>query len=205
VISAVPWHAIGKVLPDDPALDSIRRCQAIPSSAITGVHLWLDREITDQPHVAMVGTLAQWLFRPPWRDAIAEDGQHYYQVVISASNKWRSMSKDSLVDNVMKDLRHVSPEAEASRVLRHRVVTDPHSVFSVRPEVVALRPPAATSLPWFHLAGDWIDTGWPATMEGAVISGRMAANSIARTQGWDSVEIDPGLRPSWLAKWLIRS
>jgi uncharacterized protein with NAD-binding domain and iron-sulfur cluster len=77
-------------------------------------------------------------------------------------------------------------------------------VFSLRPEVAALRPAASTPLPWLHLAGDWIDTGWPATMEGAVISGRMAANSIAAREDLSPVEIDPGLPRRWLARTMIR-
>ena len=105
----------------------------------------------------------------------------------------------------MSDLQHVSAEAKQARVLHSRVVTDPNSVFSIRPEVLELRPSSSTALPWFHLAGDWIDTGWPATMEGAVISGRMAANSIAKQEGWQPIEIDSGLPRGLLARALIRS
>jgi uncharacterized protein with NAD-binding domain and iron-sulfur cluster len=125
-------------------------------------------------------------------------------VVISASNKWRSLSKEALVQRVMSDLRHLSEDACHARLLHSRVVTDPHSVFSIQPDVLELRPSASTSLPWFHLAGDWIDTGWPATMEGAVISGRMAAGSVAAREGWDPIEIDPGLPRGTLARLLIR-
>ncbi len=205
MVSTVPWHCVGKLFPDGPAHSIVSAYDKIPSSAITGVHLWLDREITDLSLVVLVGTVAQWLFRPPWRDEQSHDGDHYYQVVISASNKWKAISKESLVETVMADLQCVSPEAKQARLLHSRVVTDPNSVFSIRPDVVALRPSSSTPLPWLHLAGDWIDTGWPATMEGAVISGRMAANSIAQQQGWETIEIDPGLPRGMLAKAVIRS
>ncbi len=204
VISTLPWFSLEKLIAGAPQLSALRMYSEIPSSAITGVHLWLDREITELPLLVMVGTAAQWLFRPPWRDGRSERGEHYYQVVISASNKWRSISKEALVRRVMSDLRHLSDDASHARLLHSRVVTDPHSVFSIRPEVLVLRPSASTSLPWFHLAGDWIDTGWPATMEGAVISGRMAASSVASREGWGPIEIDSGLPRGRLARFLIR-
>jgi squalene-associated FAD-dependent desaturase len=205
VVSTVPWHCVGKLFPDDAAFSFLRDFDKIPSSAITGIHLWLDREITDLPLVVLVGTVAQWLFRPPWRDEQSQDGDHYYQVVISASNKWKAVSKESLVKVVMRDLQRVSSEAQQARLLHHRVVTDPNSVFSIRPDVMDLRPPSSTPLPWLHLAGDWIDTGWPATMEGAVISGRMAANSVGQRQGWEAIEIDSGLPRGLIARAMIRS
>jgi uncharacterized protein with NAD-binding domain and iron-sulfur cluster len=90
------------------------------------------------------------------------------------------------------------------------VVTDPKSVFSIRPEVDAIRPAALTDLPWLLLAGDWTQTGWPATMEGAVISGRIAADAALKRFGLPGSESAPAngllatLPPSFLARWVIR-
>ena len=89
VISSVPWQSVGKLLPPAPELSNLPHFDKIPASAITGVHLWLDREITPLSLVVLTGTLAQWLFRPPWRDEAGDGRDHYYQVVISASNKWK--------------------------------------------------------------------------------------------------------------------
>lgn len=206
VVAALPWHGLGKLFADDIGGVPFQRFAEIPSSAITGIHLWLDREITEVPLVALVGTVAQWLFHPPWPAARSGGREgHYYQVVVSAANKWLGMDRESLVELVMSDLRCVLPQVEQARLLHSRVVSDPHSVFSIRPEVVDIRPSTSTALPWLHLAGDWIDTGWPATMESAVISGRMAANSIAQQQGWDAVAIDPGLPRGILARTLIQA
>jgi squalene-associated FAD-dependent desaturase len=201
LISAVPWHAVGKLTRDLP-WDSPREWEAIPASAITGMHLWFDRQITQRPHAVLVGTLAQWLFRQPLAEPSSPAG-YYYQVVISASRAHRGESQQELVSQVMDELRHEFPLARQATLLRSKVVTDPQSVFSVSPEVERLRPQARTALPWFHLAGDWIRTGWPATMEGAVISGRMAAESVRRSEGRPGTAIDPGLTPGQLAKWMI--
>ena len=110
------------------------------------------------------------------------------------------------VDKITDEIRHAFPLAREARLLRHRIVTDPNSVFSVQPEVNAIRPSQTTKLPWFHLAGDWTATGWPATMEGAVISGRKVANAIAQRMvtTYSHEFLTPPLQPGWLAKLLIR-
>lgn len=216
VIVAVPWHTIGSLL-RDTELPDLDRYGRFPSSSITGIHMWFDREITARQHAVLVGTVSQWLFRQPFTDqslpavstesraidSVAENG-HYYQVVISASQQHRSITKKDLIEVVLGELRHAFPEARGARLLRSRIVTDPNSVFSLRPEVEAARPSATTPLPWLHLAGDWIDTGWPATMEGAVISGRMAAQSVLSRLGGQSLVVDVGQPRGWLANRLIR-
>jgi squalene-associated FAD-dependent desaturase len=207
IVSAVPWHQIGKILTDDRARSAIENLAAfsdIPSSPITGVHLWFDREITSLPHAVLVGTLSQWLFRDPIPENPLDDkAGHYYQIVISASRDAKSMSQEALVQHVVFELQRLFPASSDAKLLHSQVVTDPNAVFSVRPEVEAIRPSAGTALPWLHLAGDWIATGWPATMEGAVISGIMAANSICQSEALSPLPIDTGLSKGWLARQLI--
>jgi squalene-associated FAD-dependent desaturase len=194
VIAAVPWHAIGKLLPGIE-LPGSRVWESFPTSAITGVHLWFDREITELPHAVLVGSTAQWIFRV---------SDQHYQVVISASRNATRLSQTELVATVVGELRQVLPRASAAKLLRSRVVTDPRAVFSIRPEVDACRPAAYTALPWLRLAGDWTATGWPATMEGAVISGRLAAASLFEQDDSQSIRVDPGLRRGWFVNRIAR-
>ncbi|MGB0595218.1 MAG: hydroxysqualene dehydroxylase HpnE [Rubripirellula sp.] len=203
VVVAVPWYATKGLLspelvPDAPAF------AAIPSSPISGLHLWFDRQFTDQQHAVMVGTISQWMFRQPWEKESDQDQSFYYQIVISASQQARQMEKTELVQSVVAEIRHAFPAARNAKLLRSRIVTDPLSVFSVRPEVEALRPAAQTQLPWLHLAGDWIETGWPATMEGAVLSGRMAASSVLNREGLATIKCEDGLPRGRIARHLIR-
>ncbi len=205
LIVAVPWYRIVELLAGTSAAAAIPNLvdfAQFPSSPITGIHLWFDRPIMHQPHAVMVGTITQWLFRDP--SQMNDGGEHYYQVVISASHQARQVPKPELVDRVLGELRHAFSGAGKAKLLRHRIVTDPKAIFSIRPEVDRLRPDARTALPWLHLAGDWISTGWPATMEGAVISGRMAASSVLEQEGLKPVEIDNGLPRGWLARLLIK-
>ena len=76
------------------------------------------------------------------------------------------------------DLAAIWPAARAARLLRWRVITRREAVFSVRPGVERFRPPQQTPISNLALAGDWTSTGWPATMEGAVRSGYLAAEAI---------------------------
>jgi uncharacterized protein with NAD-binding domain and iron-sulfur cluster len=222
IISAVPWHQVSKLCDRWPApqrrqLANFDAIAKIPASPITGLHLWFDAPITDLDHAVMVGTVAQWLFREPFGSRNRDRGddlprEHYFQVVISASADVTTVSKKDLVDQVLSELRTAFPAAQTAKLLRYRVVTDPNSVFSIRPEVEALRPPTVTQVPWLFLAGDWTQTLWPATMEGAVISGRKAAQlafqHVLRSDGEDDCRVPnpvcPGMAPGFLARFLIR-
>ena len=204
VIVAVPWHQIAKIVPDTLAsVADIRPDQwaSVPTSPISGVHLWFDIPITDAPHAVMVGTLSQWLFPRPTE---ASNSGHYYQVVISAARRVRQMSNQEVTDRIVEELRVAFPKTRGAKLLASRVVTDPQAVFSIRPEVDAIRPKSSTALPCFHLAGDFVQTGWPATMEGAIISGRQAANSCLTALNQPPVSISSGLHKNWLTRQLIR-
>ncbi len=207
VILAVPCFALAKVLDQATAIAAglpADRYERVPTSPITGIHLWFDRPIIDRPHAVMVGTLSQWVFRREQDLGTTSPSSHYVQVVISASRGVRELSPEAVIDQVVAELRHAFPGAAGAKLQRGRVVTDPQAVYSVRPDVDAIRPLATTALPCLHLAGDFVQTGWPATMEGAVISGRLAASSLLKQLGHLPVSVDRGLPPSVLSRLLIR-
>lgn len=225
VIAAVPWHQTARLFEDWPVIDrrqlpDFDAIAKFPTSPISGLHLWFDSEITELDHAVMVGTTAQWLFRDPCMSRRLPDqhsstdqpDQRYYQVVISASADVTSTPKTELVETVLRELQGAFPAARQARLLRYRLVTDPKSVFSIRPDVDSVRPASQTGIPWLTLAGDWTKTDWPATMEGAVISGRLAAQAVSihfqqsgkiKFPGAETF-VCPGLPPGPLARWLIR-
>jgi len=204
-IVAVPWFAIAKVI--SPATASragidVEKISAVASSPITGIHLWFDREVMKQPHAVLVGTLSQWVFRR--ENGLDSSSENYVQVVISASHDLRKRPANEIIDFVVEELRHEFPLAKNARLIRARVVTDPNSVFSLTPQVDAMRPHASTNLPTLHLAGDFVQTGWPSTMEGAVISGRMAAASVLGHPGSLTQLVTPSLSRSPLSRLFLR-
>jgi phytoene dehydrogenase-like protein len=193
VILAVPWKQAARLVPDlVPPAD-----ERLTGSPITAIHLWFDRDVIDLPHAVLVGRVSQWVFRG---DEAA--GRGYCQVVISASRGLLGGDRAALVETVVDELREVFPAVASARLVEARVVTDPTAVLSVRPGVEAARPPARTRVPNLFLAGDWTATGWPSTMEGAVRSGRLAADSLLAWSGRDTATLTADLPSSWLMRWL---
>jgi hypothetical protein len=158
----------------------------LTGSPITAVHLWFDRDVVDLPHAVLVGRVSQWVFR-------AEAAGGHCQVVISASRGLLDGDRDRLRDTVVAELREVFPAAREARLRDARIVTDPTAVLSVRPGVDAVRPGPRTAVENLFLAGDWTATGWPSTMEGAVRSGRIAADALGRALGHPVRSLVPDL------------
>lgn len=191
VVLAVSWRRAAHLFERDLAerMGLIAATQ-LETSPITGVHLWIDRAITELHHAVLLGRLSQWLFRPAFsspNDAAGLDAQNtrttprptfYHQVVISASRSLAARPKEEVLSAVWQDLCAVFPAARDARVLHYRVVTDPHAVFSPTPRNELLRPASHTVVENLALAGDWVQTGWPATMESAARSGAQAARIV---------------------------
>jgi squalene-associated FAD-dependent desaturase len=185
VVLAVPFDRAAELLTDElrPLVPGAIQFAQFPSSPITGVHFWFDRPVCPLPHAVIVGRLIQWVFnhtelqgRPG-----ADDGSgQYLQLVISAAYELQPLANDVIRDLVLEDLFKIWPAAKQATLLRWRIVTEHGATFSVRPGIDALRPPQRTPIDGLFLAGDWTATGWPATMEGAVRSGYLAAEEILR-------------------------
>jgi squalene-associated FAD-dependent desaturase len=197
-IVAVPWRSVRSLFAENllsqmPALAEVDR---IEPAAITAVHLWFDRPITRLPHAVLVGRLSQWLFARPCGAGVSPAGddagvspagddaggtlapQYYCQVVVSASHRLAPRTNQEWLADVRGELESAWPAARQAKLLHGRVVTLPAAVFSMTPEVEQFRPRQRTPLENLCLAGDWTLTGWPATMEGAVRSGRQAVESL---------------------------
>jgi squalene-associated FAD-dependent desaturase len=200
VILAVPWRRMGELLPAtlQAIIDPGERFRSIESSPISGLHLWFDRPITDLPHAVLVGRLSQWLFAREFRGG----SEHYYQVVISAARDLADRSRQAILEAVLAELGAVFPRARDARLIRWQLVTEQEAVFSVRPGLDAVRPSQQTPVPNLLLAGDWTATGWPATMEGAVRSGYLAAEAIWRQTGHPTSIVVPDLPRGWLVRLL---
>ncbi len=186
VVVAVPWRTVRALfapamLPSLPALEHVERIEPAP---ITAVHLWLDRPIPSPAEAVLVGRTGQWVFRRGRKKARADrrpetpESGHYLQVVTSASHELIDRPHEELVGRVRAELAAIWPAARRAKLLRWRVITHREAVFSVRPGIERLRPPQQTPIANVVLAGDWTATGWPATMEGAVRSGHLAAEAI---------------------------
>lgn len=202
VIVAVPQHQLGSLISDIPELSTLTaQAEQMESAPITSVHLWYDQVLTTVPHAVLVNRLSQWLFNRGMREIHQQNAQ-YLQVVISASRELAGESQEEIIRKIDAELRAIWPENQP-RLLHARMITERRAVFAVTPGIDALRPEQQTALPGLQVAGDWTRTGWPATMEGAVISGFKAAeNVLARRQIPDAC-VQPGLPVALLSRWLL--
>ncbi len=177
-VAAVPWHNIRSLLADEllSAIPALENVEKIGPAAITAVHLWFDRPVVPLPHAVLVGRLSQWVFADEQTDSTSV--QHC-QVVISASHRLERRNRDELLNEVRGELQSVWPAVGDAELLHWRVIAQPAAVFSCVPGVDCFRPVQKTPIRNLALAGDWTDTGWPATMESAVRSGYRAVNALA--------------------------
>ena len=178
VICAVPPWALIKLLPialkKDPFFTLVA---GIESTPIVNVHLWYDHPITDRDFVAFVNSPLQWLFNKSKLWGHEDEGQ-YLDISLSGADEYMEMSKREIVEMFKREVQAFFPKARTARLKRSLVVKQADATFAPRPGVARLRPPQRTPVDRLFLAGDWTDTGWPATMESAVRSGVIAAREI---------------------------
>lgn len=204
VILAVPSFSVAGLLPEDVAvLPSIQGLKQLEWAPISSVHLWFDQPIMPLPHATLVDRLSQWVFDRGAVDTPGGDVANYYQVVISASRELEGRSQSDIVEEVRSELAEIWPLAKSARLMNSRVVTEHKACLSMLPQNEALRPGSQSPIANVSFAGDWTATGWPSTMEGAVRSGYLAAENVARHLGEPKRFVQPDLPVSWLARVLL--
>ena len=173
VICAVPVERVNRVIDEasrqgDPRFEPLSR---FTHSPILGVHLEFDRNVMgEMPHCVLVERATQWIFRK-------NDEGTYIHAVISAADAWVGLDEDEIARRVIEDMHACIPDSRSARLVRARAVKEKLATFAPTPGLNAIRP-GPTGLSGIVLAGDYTDTGWPATMEGAARSGYAAAAAV---------------------------
>jgi squalene-associated FAD-dependent desaturase len=185
VVFAVSFDVMSRILPQTPDAESLRQVLArFETSPITGIHLWFDRQITDLDHAVLLDRTIQWMFHKSKLLGRNENGNaSYVELVVSSSKTLVEKSRAEIVELALAELREFFPGAREANLVKSTVIKEVHATYSPRPGVDVFRPRPETAWPRVFLAGDWTATGWPATMEGAVRSGYLAAESVARAAG----------------------
>jgi squalene-associated FAD-dependent desaturase len=192
-ILAVSFDVLARMLPQTPEVDPLRQSlERFESSPITGIHLWFDRQISELDHAVLLDRTIQWMFHKSRIQGRKEAGS-YVELVVSSSKTLVEKSRSEIVDLAVRELREFFPAARGANVTKVTVIKEVHATYSPQPGVDLYRPHAETVWPRVFLAGDWTATGWPATMEGAVRGGYLAAESLARTAGQQSKFLVPDL------------
>ncbi len=169
-VCALPFERAGAMLPE-LELD----LSGFEHSPITGIHLWFDRPITDLPHATLLDRTIQWMFN--------KSKGRYIQLVVSASRSLTPMPRAEIIELALSELAEFFPVVKEAKLEKAHVVKEIRATFSALPNLESSRPLSRTSIPNLFLAGDWTRSGWPATMEGAVRSGYLAAEAVAEAAG----------------------
>ncbi|MBI3646041.1 MAG: FAD-dependent oxidoreductase, partial [Acidobacteriales bacterium] len=190
LVLAVPFDVLARMLPDSPAAAPLAEMLShFATSPITGIHLWFDRTISDIDHAVLLDRTIQWMFHKSRliqarENQARENGDgSYVELVVSSSRNLLEKSRGEIVDLAVRELGEFFPAARKANLLKSTVIKEVHATYSPRPGVDQHRPRPETAWPRVFLAGDFVATGWPATMEGAVRSGYLAAESVARVAG----------------------
>lgn len=178
VIVAVPWFGLAGVFrgSEHGALrDLLAQESTRTSSSIVSVNLWLERGAMPSPLVGLPQRTFQWMFDKRW--AFGESASHF-TLVASGADEILRRSNEDLAELALQEATEALPELRQAKVQRIRVVREPNATFSLAAGQPS-RPGLQTPVHGLLLAGDWTDTGLPATIEGAVLSGHAAAAAVA--------------------------
>ncbi len=177
VIAAVPWFGLGPLFGANPPAalaGTIDAAAAMESMPIVTVNLWYDRRVMDDAFVGLPGRRMQWVFDK--RIAFGGDASHL-SLVSSGATTLTALSNEELTALAAAEVRDALPRARDARLVRATAVREKQATFSLAPGQ-PVRPATGTAIAGLWLAGDWIDTGLPSTIESAVVSGHRAAQAV---------------------------
>lgn len=183
LISALPPAQLDRLVKNSPELarllpNSFGRFEYEP---IITINFWLDNPLPLEAPSALVNSPIQWIFRRPELSEAHQAG-FGYTAIISAARAESGKPSEYFAGQLGRELKYyfdidVSPEA---LLRRFKVIKEKQATFSQTPDSLDWRPQPQTGIPNLFLAGDWIDTGLPATIESASLSGRLAIETLSR-------------------------
>lgn len=197
VVCAVPFERAlttveTAIQQTDARFATVRELQHSP---ILGVHIEFDRPVLETAHGVLVGRGTHWVFRKD------EEGRRVH-AVISAAEEWMELSESEITDRVCRDLDACLPLAEGANLISARPVKEKRATYAATPEGEAARP-TTTGPSGLILAGDYVRSGWPATMEGAVRSGWLASEAVLTGSATGGTLVKP-LKPGGMAGMVMK-
>jgi zeta-carotene desaturase len=204
LVLALPFEATAKLLPHLPPADGVEalaaKIERHEHGPICSVHLWFDREITELDHAVLLDREIHWMYNKSRLQPGRGTKGNYLELVVSASRKFAAMSREEAIDLAVRDLKEFFPEAARAKLEKAALVKEVRATFTVPPGIDAARPASVSPWPNCVLAGDWIRTGWPSTMESAARSGHLAAEAVCAAMGDARRILNPELKPRGLMR-----
>ncbi len=202
IILALPFEATEKLisnLPICPGVDALlAQIQRQEHWPICSVHLWFDREITELEHAVLLDREIHWMYNQSKLQT--GRGGNYIELVVSATRSFAALSREEAITLALKDLAEFFPSVNAAKLEQVVLIKEVRATFGVPPGIDSSRPSPVSPWPQLFLAGDWIQTGWPSTMESAARSGHLAAEELLKRIGEPGKLLINDLRPRGLMR-----
>ena len=176
VICAVPYFALGRMLPTEITANSaLKSALEFTSAPIVSVNLWYAQPVTDVEFTGLLDSRIEWVFNKNAISGHSQSGHQHLALVISGAHEAAKRNKEELMTLAVAETERFFPAARAQKPVHAFVVREHDATLSHSVGIARLRPKHQTDFENFYLAGDWTDTGLPATIESAVFSGHECA------------------------------
>jgi zeta-carotene desaturase len=206
LVLALPFEAMARLLPHMPpargAETLAKQIERQEHGPICSVHLWFDREITDLEHAVLLDREIHWMYNKSRLQPGRNGKGSYLELVVSASHSFAALSREEAIDLALRELKDFFPAVAEAKLEKASMVKEVRATFTVPPGIDAARPGSVSPWPNCVLAGDWISTGWPSTMESAARSGHLAAEAVCTALGDRRKILNPDLKPQGLMRFL---
>jgi len=206
VILALPFEATQNLLPHLPAEEGLeklaRQIERHQHWPICSVHLWFDREITGLEHAVLLDREIHWMYNQSKLQT--SRGGHYIELVVSATRAFASLPREAAIQKALGELAEYFPRVKEAKLEKVALIKEMHATFGVPPGIDSARPNTISPWPNLFLAGDWIATGWPSTMESAARSGHLATEAVCEVDGSPRRILIPDLKPQGLMRFVRR-
>lgn len=204
-ISALQFDLLLKLLPTEITVGSTywENMAKIELSPLMGIHLWFDRPLNLPPALAILDRRIEWIFYKNANFDMPSDSPAYLSIVISASRIYSGIPPSEIVDMAMEDLHACLPKIKEANLVRSRVIRWSKATMSPKSGIESLRPSQRSPIPNLFVAGEWTQTGWPSTMEGAARSGYLAAEALLESMGQPKQILAPDLPVNPLLRFLM--
>jgi squalene-associated FAD-dependent desaturase len=203
VVVALPFEGMAKLLPQlppvcgvDPLATKIDHHQHWP---ICSVHLWFDRAITELEHAVLLDREIHWMYN---QSLLQGRGGNYIELVVSATRAFAALPREQAIAQALRELAEFFPRVKEAKLEKVALIKEVRATFGVPPGIDLYRPNVQSPWPNVFLAGDWIQTGWPSTMESGARSGHLAAEAVCSAAAMPRKILVPDLEPQGLMRLL---
>lgn len=192
-VSAMPVDVMKALMPPAWAeLDFFRKLEGLEGVPVINLHLWFDRKLTDIDHLLFSRSdlLSVYADMSNTCRGYENPKRSMLELVLAPAKDWIQRSDDEIITATMVELKKLFPQHftgnDPARLLKAKVVKTPRSVYTATPGRQAYRPSQMTPIPNFYLAGSYTMQRYLGSMEGAVLSGKLAAQAIIKQQEFAS-------------------